>query len=75
MMACGIAWITDQLKRELKVPLVTDHMILVSDATLSIRFCFEEKRFDVTGAYDVSHGLIKSRVGKAMVSDRSERLT
>jgi hypothetical protein len=75
MVSCGIAWITEQLKRELKVTLETAHLILVSDATLSIRFRFEEKRFDVDGAYDVRHEIIKSRLDKAMVKGRSERLT
>ena len=75
MVACGIAWVTEQLKRELKVPLETAHLILVNDATLSIRFRFEEKRFDVDGAYDVRHEIIKSRLDKAMVKGRSERLT
>jgi hypothetical protein len=75
MVACGIAWITEQLKKELKVPLDTAHLILVNHATLSIRFRFEEKRFDVDGAYDVRHEIIKSRLDKAMVKGRSERLT
>lgn len=75
MAACGIAWITEQLKRELKVPLETAHLVLVNDATLSIRFRFEEKRFDVDGAYDVRHEIIKSRLDKATVKGRSERLT
>ena len=75
MVACGIAWITEQLKQELKVPLETAHLILASHATLSIRFRFEEKRFDVDGAYDVRHEIIKSRLDKAMVKGRSERLT
>jgi len=75
MVACGIAWITAQLKKELKVPLDTAHLILVNHATLSIRFRFEEKRFDVDGAYDVRHEIIKSRLDKAMVKGRSERLT
>jgi len=75
MVACGIAWITEQLKGELKVPLETAHLILASHTTLSIRFRFEEKRFDVDGAYDVRHEIIKSRLDKAMVKGRTERLT
>ena len=75
MVACGIAWITEQLKGELKVPLETAHLILASHTTLSIRFRFEEKRFDVDGAYDVRHEIIKSRLDKAMVKGRPERLT
>jgi len=75
MVACGTAWITEKLKRELKVPLETAHMILVSHLPLSIRFRFEEKRFDVDGAYDVRHEIIKSRLDKAMVKGGSERIT
>lgn len=75
MVGCGIAWITEQLKKELKVPLETAHLILMSHATLSIRFRFEEKRFDVDGAYDMRHEIIKSRLDKAMVKGGSERLT
>ena len=65
----------EQLKRELKVPLETAHLILFSHATLSIRFRFEEKRFDVDGAYDVRHEIIKSRLDKAMIKGKSQRLT
>jgi hypothetical protein len=75
MVSCGIAWHTEQLKTELKVPLETAHLVLVNHTPLSIRFRFDEKRFDVDGAYDVRQEIIKSRVDKAMVKGRAERLT
>jgi hypothetical protein len=75
MVACGIAWHTEQLKRELKVPLDTAHLILMNHTPLSIRFRFDEKRFDVDGAYDVRQEIIKSRLDKAKVRGGTERLT
>jgi hypothetical protein len=75
MVSCGIAWHTEQLKTELKVPLETAHLILVNHTPLSIRFRFDEKRFDVDGSYDVRQEIIKSRIDKAMVKGRAERLT
>ena len=75
MVSCGIAWHTEHSKTELRVPLETAHLVLVNHAPLSIRFRFDEKRFDVDGAYDVRQEIIKSRVDKAMVKGRTERLT
>jgi len=75
MVSCGIAWHTEQLKTELKVPLETAHLILVNHTPLSIRFRFDEKRFDVDGAYDVRQEIIKSRIDKAVVKGRAERMT
>jgi hypothetical protein len=75
MVACGIAWHTEQVKKETKVPLDTAHLILVNHTPLSIRFRFDEKRFDVDGAYDVRQEIIKSRMDKASVKGGAERLT
>jgi hypothetical protein len=75
MLACGLAWHTEQIKPKLKVPLDTCHLILVNHTPLSIRFRFDEKRFDVDGAYDVRHEIIKSRLDKALVKGTGERLT
>jgi hypothetical protein len=75
MVACGIGWLSEQLKTELKVPLDTAHLILVNHAPLSIRFRFDEKRFDVDGAYDIRHEIIKSRIEKAVIKGSGERLT
>ena len=48
---------------------------MVQDTPLSIRFRPDERRFDVDGAYDIRHEIIKKRVDKAMIKGRSERLT
>ncbi len=74
-VACGMAWHTERLKASLKVPLDTAHLILVQNAPLSIRFRYDEKRFDVDGAYDVRHEILKSRIDKAVIKGSNERLT
>jgi hypothetical protein len=74
-LACALAVETERLKTSLKIPLETAHLILVQNTPLSIRFRFDEKRFDVDGAYDIRHEIIKSRLDKAMVKGRRERLT
>ncbi|MBI5570026.1 MAG: GAF domain-containing protein [Desulfomonile tiedjei] len=75
ILACGIAWHADQLKGVLKVPLTATHLILAHRSPLAVRFRFDEKRFDVDGAYDVAHEIIRSRIDKATVRGRNERLT
>lgn len=75
MVACGIAWHTEDVRKSLKVPLDSTHLILVNHSSVSIRFRFDEKRFDVDGAYDVGHEIIRSRIDKATVKGRDERLT
>jgi hypothetical protein len=75
MVACGIAWHAEDIRKSLKFPLDTTHLILVSHNPVSIRFRFDEKRFDVDGAYDVGHEIIRSRIDKATVKGRNERLT
>jgi hypothetical protein len=75
MIACGLARQTEQIKPELKIPLDTCHLILVNHNPLSIRFRFDEKKFDVDGAYDVRHEIIKSRLDKALIKGSRERLT
>jgi hypothetical protein len=74
-VACGMAWQAEQLKPSLKVPLEIAQLILVQDTPLSIRFRFDERRFDVDGAYDIRHEIIKSRIDKATVKGTQERLT
>jgi len=75
MVACGMAWHTEQIKPDLKVPLDTCQLILASNTPLSVRFRYDEKRFDVDGAYDIRHEIIKSRLDKATVKGNGERLT
>lgn len=75
MLSCGLALHAENIKHELNMPLDTCHLILVNHTPLSIRFRFDEKRFDVDGAYDVRHEIIKSRLDKAMIKGSKERLT
>ncbi len=74
-LSAGFAQLTKSLRDELKVPLETAHLIFIQDAPLSIRFRFDEKRFDVDGAYDIRHEIIKSRLDKAVIKGKDERLT
>ncbi len=74
-VACGLARKTAEIQSSLKVPLDTCHLVLVNHSPLSIRFRYDEKRFDVDGAYDVRHEIIKSRLDKAMAKGGKQRLT
>jgi hypothetical protein len=74
-LAAGMAWHTHQLKSTLPVPLDTAHLILIQNTPVNIRFRYDEKRFDVDGAYDVRYEIIKSRLDKASVKGTGERLT
>jgi len=75
MVACGIARRTEAVRAGLPVPLETTHLILAHHAPLSIRFRFDEKRFDVEGAYDIRYEVIKKRIDKAVVQGTGERVT
>jgi GAF domain-containing protein len=75
MLTCGIAVRARQLRDHLPVPLETTHLILVQHAPLSIRFRFDEKRFDVDGAYDIRYEIVKKRIDKALVEGTSDRVT
>jgi hypothetical protein len=75
LLACGMAWHTQRVQSQLSVPLDTCHLIFYTTTPLSIRFRYDEKRFDVDGAYDVRHEIIKSRLDKAMIKGTDERLT
>ena len=44
-------------------------------APLAIRFRFDEKRFDVDGAYNVRYEIMKKRIDKAVLRGTTERLT
>jgi hypothetical protein len=75
MLTCGIAVRARQLRDRLPVPLETTHLILVQHTPLSIRFRFDEKRFDVDGAYDIRYEIVKKRIDKAVVEGTSDRVT
>src|SRR5882724_4832660 len=75
MITCGMAVRAHQLRDRLPIPLETTHLILVQHAPLSIRFRFDEKRFDVDGAYDIRYEIVKKRIDKALVKGTTERVT
>jgi hypothetical protein len=75
MITCGMAARAHRLRDRLPIPLETTHLILVQHAPLSIRFRFDEKRFDVDGAYDIRYEIVKKRIDKALVEGTAERVT
>jgi hypothetical protein len=75
MVACGIAARVDRLKPRLPVALDTTNLILAQHAPLAIRFRFDEKRFDVDGAYNARYEITKRRIDKAVIRGTTERLT
>jgi hypothetical protein len=75
MITCGMAVRAHQLRDRLSIPLETTHLILVQHAPLSIRFRFDEKRFDVDGAYNIRYEIVKKRIDKALVEGTTERVT
>jgi len=75
MLTCGIAVRAHQLRDRLPVPLETTHLILVQHTPQSIRFRFDEKRFDVDGAYDIRYEIVKKGIDKAVVKGTSDRVT
>ena len=75
MVTCGVALRARQLRDQLPVPLDATHLVLVQHAPLSIRFRFDEKRFDVDGAYDIRYEIVKKRIDKAVIKGTSERAT
>jgi len=75
LVACGVARLTEDLRRRLPLPLETTHLILAHGAPLSIQFRFDEKRFDVDGAYNVRYEVVKKRIDKAVIRGSGERVT
>jgi hypothetical protein len=75
LLTCGIIEKSDALKKKLKMSLETAHLILVQNTPISIQFRFDEKRFDVNGAYNVKYEIVKKRIDKAVIKSTKERLT
>jgi len=75
MVTCEVVRRTEEIKGSLRVPLETTHLILVQDSPLSIFFSPDERHFEVAGAYDIRHEIIKKRIDKAVIKGKSERLT
>ncbi len=75
ILMCDLACTNHDLKKRLPIPLETTHLIAVQDHPVSIRFRFDERLFDVDGAYNARYEIMKKRIDKAMIKGRSERLT
>jgi hypothetical protein len=75
MTMCGITRQLEELKKKLKAPLECSHLILVQNNPLSIRFRFDEKKFDVDGTYNLRYEIMKKRIDKASIKGTKERLT
>jgi hypothetical protein len=75
MVMCEVVRRTEEIKSSLAVPLETTHLVLVQDSPLSIFFSPDERHFEVAGAYDIRHEIIKKRIDKAVIKGASERLT
>jgi hypothetical protein len=75
MVTCGIARRAEALRGRLPMDLETAHLILVQHTPLAISFRFDEKRFDVDGAYNVRYEVMKKRIDKAVVKGTGERIT
>jgi hypothetical protein len=75
MVTCGTARRAEAVLPRLAVPLTTTHLVLAHHTPLSVRFRFDERRFDVDGAYNVRYEVIKKRIDKALVRGTSERVT
>ncbi len=75
MTTCTTAWALDRIAPDLPMPLEVAHLVLVQADPLAIRFRYDEKQFDVDGAYHTRYEIVKKRVDKACVAGTEERLT
>lgn len=72
---CGATMLAAKLKSEMKIPLDTAQLILAYATPMSVQFRYDEKKFDVNGAYNIRYEIIKKRIDKAYIAETKERLT
>ncbi len=65
----------EAFKKHLDEPIDIANLILVQNIPLAIRFRYDEKQFDVDGAYNVRYEIMKKRIDKAEIKGGEERLT
>jgi hypothetical protein len=75
IVLCEVAIRTERLRPRLKMDLETTHLVLIQNNPLSIRFRYDEKKFDVDGTYNLRYEIMKKRIDKAIVKGTKERLT
>lgn len=64
-----------QIQMNASLQLDAASLILVFNATLSIRYRMDEKKFDIDGTYNARYEIIKKRIDKAYVKNTEERIT
>lgn len=69
------AQLSEQLMKDLPVPMHTTQLILAHHLPISISFRHAERKFDVDGAYNIRYEIIKKRIDKVHLKDSNERLT
>lgn len=75
IVLCKAALRAEQLRPKLKMDLETTHLVLIQNNPLSIRFRYDEKKFDVDGTYNLRYEIMKKRIDKAIIKGTRERLT
>jgi hypothetical protein len=71
----AIAKLIHNNKELMPLPLETTQLIYANANAIDISFRTDEKRFDVEGAYNIRHQIVKKRIDKVHVKDTGERLT
>ena len=72
---CEMAIAHQYLRPSLPYPMEVATLILVYNATISIRFRMDEKHFDVDGSYNARFETVKKRIDKAYIKHTQERIT
>jgi hypothetical protein len=75
IVLCEVALRTERLRSSLNMDLETTHLVLIQNNPLSIRFRYDEKKFDVDGTYNLRYEIMKKRIDKAIIKGSKERLT
>ena len=70
-----ITQLTHGLQSQMPKRLQTTQLIFINSNTIDITFRNDERRFDVEGAYNIRYEVIKKRIDKVLLKDKSERLT
>jgi hypothetical protein len=70
-----IARLTHSLQQQMPVKLQTTQLIFIHSNPIDINFRNDERRFDVEGVYNIRYEVVKKRIDKVLIKDKSERLT
>ncbi|MDE1192506.1 MAG: GAF domain-containing protein [Arachidicoccus sp.] len=70
-----IAKLSHSLMAQLPKPLQTTQLIFIHTNPIDISFRYDERHFDVEGAYNIRYEIVKKRIDKVHLKNSSERLT